>query len=186
MRVVVVIPPEPVVSLDEAKDRLRVLTSDDDALIEALIEAATAHIDGPRGWLGRALGLQTLEARLDGFGGGELALSNPPVVEVMSVKYLAAGTGIETTVAAGQYEVMGDRLAPVFGAAWPTPRWQREAVRVQYRAGYEIVPAPIRTAILLMVGDLYAFRETLVTGTIATVVPMSTTVDALLGPFRIY
>ena len=56
MRVFVVTPPEPVVSIDEAKDHLRVDGDGEDALIEGLVAAATGHIDGPNGWLGRAIG----------------------------------------------------------------------------------------------------------------------------------
>ncbi len=62
---------------------------------------------------------------------------------------------------------------------------RREAVRVRYRAGYESLPDAISVAILLMVADLYRNRMTTQPGT-QSVVPMSTTVEALLGPFRVY
>ena len=43
-----------------------------------------------------------------------------------------------------------------------------------------------RYATLLMVGDLYAYRETAVTGVSTAPVQMSTTVEALLAPYRIW
>lgn len=43
------------------------------------------------------------------------------------------------------------------------------------------VPAPVKAAILLLLGDLYATREGAVTGTIRT---ENTTVDRLLSPYR--
>ena len=55
---------------------------------------------------------------------------------------------------------------------------------VTFKAGYASVPAPLVSAILLMVGDLYANRETAVTGTVAFALPMSTTVQALIAPYR--
>lgn len=185
MRVIVVTPPAvPVVSLDQAKDHLRVRHDDEDALITAYIAAATAHIDGPGGWLGRALGDHVLEARFDTFeciG----ALPYPPVIEVESVKYID-GDGVETTVAPSVYEVRGTVIGTTWGQSWPSPRSEPEAVRIRYRAGYQILPSPILAAILLMVGDLYRNRgEALINQTTAQVA-MSTTVQNLLAPFRVY
>lgn len=184
MRVVVVTPPEPVVTLSEAKAHLRVRHSDEDALIEAYISAATAHIDGPDGWLGRALGDQVLEAYADFFRDC-MRLPFGPVIEVVSVKYLA-GTGDEVTVLPTEYELRGWLLGAAFGKRWPSVLSHPEAVRIQYRAGYADLPPPIRAAILLMVGDLYLNRETASIGAAASQIPMSTTVTNLLSPYRVF
>lgn len=186
MRVVVVTPPDPadVVSLEEAKLHLHVTHNDEDALIPIYIAAALGHIDGPGGWLGRCIGLQTLEARLDGFC-STIRLPYPEVIGIDSVTYLDTA-GAEQTVPDTDYETFGSNIAPVFGKAWPAARAAREAVRIQYEAGYETVPDAIRAAILLMVGDMHANRATVVTGAIAAAVPMSTTVENLLAPYRIY
>lgn len=184
MRVVVATPPAPVISTAEAKAHLRVDGSDDDALIDSYIASATAHIDGPAGWLDCAIGVQTLEARLDRLD-GDIVLPFPPVVDIVSVSYLTAG-GATAVLAPTGYELFGNQLSTAWNASWPATASRREAVRVQYRAGYDVVPYAIRAAILLMVGDLYANRETAVTGISAASVPMSTTVAALLGPFRVF
>lgn len=184
MRVVVVTPPEPVVTLSEAKAHLRVRHSDEDALIEAYIFAATAHIDGPDGWLGRALGDQVLEAYSDVFRDC-MRLPFGPVIEIVSVKYLA-GTGDEVTVLPTEYELRGWLLGSAFGKRWPSVLSHPEAVRIQYRAGYVDLPPPIRAAILLMVGDLYLNRETASIGAAASQIPMSTTVTNLLSPYRVF
>ncbi|WP_420141759.1 head-tail connector protein [Sphingomonas sp.] len=186
MRVVVVDPPVPVVTWDDADKHLRLFGDDGERdYIEALIAAATAHIDGPGGWLGRAIGVQTLDAYLDNFDCGSIRLPYPPLIEVLEVEYIDAN-GVATLVPGTDYSLAGVSLAPGYGLSWPTPRWQREAFRVRYRAGYTEVPAPIKAAILLMVGDLYQNRETSVPTANATAVPMSTTVDALLIPYRVY
>ena len=58
-----------------------------------------------------------------------------------------------------------------------------------YRAGYEdaegnpAVPPQLISAIKLMVGDLYRYPETVAQGAVSAV-PMSTTVDRLISPFR--
>ena len=48
------------------------------------------------------------------------------------------------------------------------------------------VPAPIKQAILLMVGDMWHARATVATGAAMQAVPMSTTVQNLLSPFQVY
>lgn len=60
-------PAEPPVSLEEAKAHLRVDFGDDDLYVAGLIEAATAHLDGWSGILGRALVTQTWRQDLCGF-----------------------------------------------------------------------------------------------------------------------
>jgi hypothetical protein len=56
---------------------------------------------------------------------------------------------------------------------------------VRYRAGYDPVPAAIISAVLLMVGDLYANRETASEG-LKSEIQMSATVQNLLAPYRVY
>ena len=185
MRVTVITPPSPVITLDEAKVHLRARRDTEDDLIEMYVAAATSHIDGPDGWLGRAIGVQTLEVRLNSFACTDIRLPYPEVISVSSVKYLDSA-GDEQTMAPEAYEQFGSIIAPAHGTGWPTARYSREAVRIRYQAGYEDVPEAIRAAILLMTGDLYKQRETFVTGTISSAIPMSTSVENLLAPFRVY
>ena len=79
--------PAPVAPVDlaRAKAHLNVFHDDDDAVISALIDAATAHLDGPDGWLGRALEEQVWKLAADGFPDGALALPVVPVVSVDSI-----------------------------------------------------------------------------------------------------
>lgn len=169
MSVFVVTPPaELPVTLEEVRRHLRIDAGADDPLISGLVMAATAWLDGPGGWLGRALVAQTLELRQDGFGWCDSAafLPFPPAIEIVSITYDDAA-GIEQTVPTGDYRLLGGndglfRVAPAHGKAWPTTRGASEAVRIRYRAGYgaaTAVPAPIRQAILLLVGHWYANRE---------------------------
>lgn len=188
MRVFVITPPDPL-DLDEVKAHLRVEGDDEDRLIQAYVAAATAHIDGPDGWLGRAIGIQILEARCDILTCGDcIRLPFSPVIELVSVSFLDA-TGVEQMADLDEFELMGrDLVASGDGWAWQGGSTRREAIRIRYRAGYETVPAPIKAAVLLMVGDLYNNRETAVAGSSASAVavPMSTTVTNLLAPFRVF
>lgn len=190
--VVVIDPPAGApVSLAEAKTHLRVDYTEDDTLIQSLIDAATARLDGPQGGLGRSLITQTLELRSWCFGVGSIELPYPPVIAVSSIKYDDTD-GAEQTVDTSIYRTVGigtyrPRVLLAYNKSWPTARWDAEAVRIKYTAGYGAagsdVPAPIRQAVLLHVGTLYAQRETFVIG--QTVAPLPAA-EALLAPFRIY
>lgn len=176
----VVSPPVPVVTLAEAKAHLRVDAPDDDAVITAYIAAATGAIDGPDGWLGRALGLQTLALiapAFPGFGAcdwsactpawamchpDEIRLPCPPIRSVTAVSYLDAATGARIVVDPATYALMDRTLFPLAGASWPSAAFRPDAVRIEFVAGYATaadLPAPIRAAILLTVGALYANRS---------------------------
>jgi uncharacterized phiE125 gp8 family phage protein len=191
MPVVVITPPQfALASLEEAKAHLRVEHDDDNDYIEALVETATNMIDGPDGWLGRALITQTLEWRGDEFGSCDIRLPYPPIAAIVSVKY-DDSDGVEQTVSSADYRLVGQsslpRLALTYGSTWPAARWQNEAVRVRYTAGYgdasDDVPAPIRHAVLLMVSELYENREP-TTDKPRTEVPFA--VAALLSTYRVF
>ncbi|WP_026784196.1 head-tail connector protein [Pleomorphomonas koreensis] len=193
MAVAIIEKPLPLITWEEAKQHLRIDSDDEQTSVEGMIAAATQHVDGPEGWLGRSLMAQTLELRLDcwpyRYG---IALPYPPVIEIEGLAYDDAN-GLPQEMAPEDYRLTGAgacwRLWPAFGKGWPAIRADHEVVRVRYRAGYpsaEDVPAPIRAAILLMVGDLYANRETASMGAAASEIPMSTTVEALLTPYRVW
>lgn len=171
MRVVAIEPPEPIVTWDEAKVHLRLDDDEEKTFVESLIAAAQGNIDGPNGWLGRSIGVQTLELRSTGLCSPIVTLPFPPVLSIVSASVDGQAVDI------GGYEA-GD---PDF--EFPEPLSDADDIRIQYRAGYETVPAPIKAAVLLMVGDLYRFRETVESGQLAAV-PMSTTVNSLLAPYR--
>lgn len=189
MRVVVITPPKPLVTLEEAKRHLRADGDDDDTLIQGYIAAASGHIDGPTGRLSRSIGRQTLEARFDCTAAGPAALKlpYPPHVEIVSVSWLDGNRqAVEGNPA--DYEMIGDTVYPIVSAPWAGMLARREALSVRYEAGYDVIPQPIKAAVLLMVGDLYANRETAIAGNSAAAVaiPMTTTVEALLSPFRVW
>lgn len=195
-RVTRITQPEIIVSLDEAKRHLRVEHGEDDAYIDGLIAVAQGHIDGPDCWLGRSIGVQVLELRgpsFQGFTGGGIVLPYGPVLDLQSVVYRAAD-GASVTLDASAYRLDDDALLPADDRMWPVTQLRSDAVRVRYRAGYPkagepaktTVPAPIRHAILLMVGDLYANRESGSVGPVYATAKMPTTVENLLMPFRVW
>ncbi|MGO4263911.1 head-tail connector protein, partial [Lysobacter sp. TAB13] len=117
-RVVVITAPGSIISLEEAKQHLRVDHDIDDALITGLVAAAQQHIDGPEGWLGRAIGRQTLELRQCGFPQSVIALPFPPHHEIAEVTY-DDSLGAAQTLPPASYKLYGRELMPAPGMSWP-------------------------------------------------------------------
>ena len=162
----IAVAPKPVISLADAKLYLRVDHDDDDALISDLIASAVEAVDGPTGWLGRALGQQTLELRASHFPGcgfdplcgfdphwhvdarhrfhpHEMRLPCPPVQSIVSIGYVDP-TGAAVTLDPTTYALFPERdcryVLPAYGTPWPIARRQPGAVVVRYVAGYGIAP----------------------------------------------
>lgn len=179
------------VTLAEAKAHLRVDHGEDDALIEGAIAAATGHLDGYAGILGRALIKQRWrEYAVFWPASRSIALALAPVTAIISV-VARDGDGVETTLDPGAYRLLSGASRPTvlidLDTALPALDCAPDAVTITYDAGYgetpADVPAGLRSAILLMVGDLWRFTESAGVGAVSAV-PMSTTVDRLLSPFR--
>lgn len=180
-------PTDDVVSLVETKAQLRVTSTDDNDMIEALIMAAVNQIDpAGGGWLGRALRPQTWDWRGSSFPYGyegcgydrnfhrnyAAELPYPPLIAVDSVKY-DDGDGVEQTLVEGVgFRVFGvgglgrGRIEPVYNGSWPTSvRGDSESVRVRFTSGYENgtdgddLPAPIKQAVIIMVKQLYEMSK---------------------------
>lgn len=181
-------PASQLLTLEDVKLHCRVETSEDDTLLQGLIGAATAHLDGWGGILGRCLLTQTWEQRFDQFPvNGKIMLPLLPVQSVV-VTYLDQ-TDAEATLPAGVYHVTA-RGAGAFveldeAETWPTTADRPDAVRVRMVCGYgtaEAVPHAIRQAARMLVGHWYENREAVVIGTTTATVPLA--VSHLLAPYR--
>lgn len=130
-----------------------------DATITALIAAVQAGIDGPTGWLGRALGAQTLELTRAVFH-RSIRLPYRPVSEIVSVKY-RDGDGAEQTVDPASYRANADTLIFATSFALPGTICAPDAVKITYKAGYATadVPANAKQAVIIGVQHLKALSS---------------------------
>lgn len=183
--VLITAPTETPVTLAEAKAHCRVDFSTDDALITSLIEAATAHLDGHAGVLGRALITQTWAQKAGEFS-TRLRLPLAPIAEVASVTYFD-GSNVEQALATSVYDLFTDARGPYLalkpGQDWPGVYDRPDAVTVTFICGEprSSVPAAIKAAILMLVAHWYANREAV---TASTQQDLPYAVDALLRPYR--
>lgn len=186
--VLIAAPAEKPVSRTEAKAHCRVDFDEDDALIDLLIAAATGHLDGWTGILGRALVTQSWRQDFECFlPQDRMRLGLWPVASITSITYFDEADTVQT-LAPSAYRLMADdRGAFVFGtqiASMPRTARRPDAVSVTYVAGAAVaeVPPEFKSAILLLVGHWYANREAVNVGNITTELPMA--VNALLAPYR--
>lgn len=141
MSVRVLVPPTPVVAPTDIPGA----PSDVD-FVKSLIAAAQETIDGPTGWLGRALGEQILEYR------GERLPSRlpyPPLIEVLSVTIDGEAAELPSWLDNGDL-------------SWANRRCGRDVV-ITYKAGYDgdavadggtgELPDRVKVAVTLMVQD---------------------------------
>lgn len=185
-------PADTPISVADAKGNQRVGHSTEDAVFEALIEAAVSHLDGYSGILGRCMVTSSWEQDFEGWPADScLRLPLPDVAaETVEITYRDEDD-VEQTLPADQYEVLEDARGAciTFRKAFSAPALfddTRRPVTVAFNAGYgdpEDVPAALKQALKLIVGDLYENRENTVVGDVR-VTQMPIAADRLIAPYR--
>lgn len=177
------------VGLQETKDWTKIDSETDDATVEALIEAAIAHLDGADGILNRALLTQTWDYYRDRFPCWSLNIPLPPLQSVTGVYYVDEA-GAEQTLDPANYRVdtksEPGRIEPAYGLTWPVTRCVSNAVRIRFVAGWTApaaVPGNIRFAIMALVAYWESERIPVAFGGAAMTLPHH--VGALLAPHRV-
>lgn len=172
------------VALDEAKTHLRVTSSDEDALIAGLIQAAREWCEG---FTERAFITQSWRADYR-YWNDPIRIPRPPLISLTSVEYYDLSNTLQT-LSSSEYTVTGissigwGNIRPTISAVWPPVYPRDDAVQVSFQAGYgsaSAVPSSLKSAMLLVIGHLYENRETTTPLQIHKL-PMG--VEALLTPY---
>ncbi len=176
-------PEDEPVSLIDARNHLRVDYDDEDEYIMNLIRAARYTCEQ---MTQRVFITRTIDQKHECWA-RQLEVFPGPLQTVSSVKYYDVD-GAEQTVDSGLYfanpsaSTYGVRFTSAF--TYPALHADRPApITVQYVAGYTSnplhVPQHIRQAMLLLIGHWFVNRQSVVTGTIATELPLG--FETLLG-----
>lgn len=158
-------PAEMVVTLSVAKHHLRVLHTDDDAELAAMINAATTHLDGWSGILGRCLVTQGWRQDWSAFPGCRSIRLPFPDVQSVSIDYVDAAGAAQTLSAQSMHlvhDAIGSRVDLAEGFQFPATAIRPDAVRVSMTAGFGLasdVPEGLRVAILMHVASMYEHRS---------------------------
>jgi uncharacterized phiE125 gp8 family phage protein len=188
--VLVAAPATTPVTLQEVKQHLRLVAgaeiyTTEDGILTIYLDAATAHLDGYSGILGRCLVTQTWRQDFDGFA---KCLRLPLLAAtIVSIKYRNSD-GTLATISSDDYALKSDEIGSYVrfddGYSFPSDLAQSQAVLIEFTAGYgaaSAVPASIKQAILLLVGHWYINRETVTAGGVQD---LPHAVNALVAPYR--
>jgi uncharacterized phiE125 gp8 family phage protein len=173
--------------LTEAKEHLRVFTSDDDFYIQSLIDAVVSAAENITR---RSLFTTTWDLVLDEFPYFEFLLPRAPAQSVTHIKYLD-GNGDQQTIDASDYQVdvisEPARVIPAPSLSWPVTESGRiNSVELRFVAGWAKrfdLPAGLRQAMFFHLSHLYDIREPVVVGTTVSAVPL--TLEAMYAPYRV-
>ena len=175
------------ITLAEAKAQMKVESSDDDTIIQRLIDAAVNFVDA-QGALGKAMITQTWGQWLSP-NPGTVYLLLGPVQSVSAVKYYDVDGTLQTATLA-DFNVFGtpNRISvfPKSGKAWPVTQTRDDAIKIEYIIGYgstsASVPETVRHALIMLVSNWYENRETELIGSISKTLPFG--FDDLIGTER--
>ncbi|RWP88353.1 MAG: hypothetical protein E5Y74_00515 [Mesorhizobium sp.] len=176
-------PEETPVSLDEVKLHCRVDFDDDDILLEALIGAATAHLEKVLD-----IAIVTQSWRQDFGSFSCLRLPKDPVQEDGLIVEYRDAENLQQTLAGSSYRLLVDSRGPYVaiepGQNWPAAYSRVDAVSVYFIAGTAVdeVPLSLKAAILLHVGHLYQNREAVTVDAVSNFLPLG--YEALIWPFK--
>lgn len=165
-------------------------THEDDDLIAIFTSAAREWCEDE---LGRIVAPTLVETALSAFPAAEITLESAPASNV-SITYYDEDSvlqivdpsiyALDTTGQVAVVRLLADQT-------WPTTDASNDNVRVQYIVGYSAagdspqdypLPARIKTAILLVLGHLYAHRQNTIEGNL-TEIPFGAC--ALLSPLKL-
>lgn len=169
-----------IITLAEAKAWLRVTRTNEDVLIQSLLDASIRWADGV---CKRIFAAQDYEFYTNCFS--NIELPNAPI-ETIALSYMAYGETNYTTMSATKYILNNTNIEPT--VEWidstyvlPTLATRHDAVKVVYSGGFtaETLPENVKTAVLLKLNTLYDSR-------IEENKRWATSAEYLLMPYRVY
>jgi uncharacterized phiE125 gp8 family phage protein len=171
-------------SLDEIKIHLRMDSDEQDSLLAHLLTTARMFVEQ---YTGLSLVKQTWKYVLDRFPTEKvfLTLPHPPLQSVTSFSYIDTKGETQYLIEGTDFVVdhfsQPARIAPLF--LWPETGRPFNAVTLEYISGWDEVPAPMKHAMLLLIGHWFEHRESVTNGMFQEL-PMS--IDSLLIPYRVW
>lgn len=175
---------EPPMSVAYAKKHIKSFSGAEDLLVANWIRGAASYFTEQTG---RPIINETRERWLDRFPcdtmyplgtitGRRIELPAPPLVSVVSVKYIDATGTLQDFVDTGSpasplYAVKAPQgayatrgwIEPIYGQTWPIAREESGAVRLQYTCGYgttqDDVPELILGLLCYLIGNFDQFRS---------------------------
>ncbi len=136
-----------------------------------------------------------LPFRYNNFNWREIPLPYPPYQSNLAITYLDSD-GTTQTLSPSVYRLVGgghglSKVSLRENQSWPGALYTEESGIIQWTAGYgstgDKVPAPLRYAILLMIGHLYENRQSVVVdASRVQAIELPQGVQSLIAPYRVF
>jgi len=172
---IIIEPTSEPVTLNEAKESIKVEDTDDDARILGMIVTARRFAEA---FCNIKIFTQVVERSYDRFPSSEIDLGVWPLQSIDSVKYddTASPVTEQTLVADTDYyadtTTIGGRVRTITG--WPSVAVKPNPVRIRMTAGYTTVPDYFKEGVLAYVAYLFDGES-----------EMATAAKSILSPYRI-
>lgn len=144
--------------LSDLKTNLRILTTDQDTLLQSLIYTA---IDDAQTMTGRQFARATYTAYLDAYpSSGEIEIDRGPVDAITTVKYYAPGAVTLTTLASTKYQLDNVELTARlrFLESFSVDKDKMNVIEIEFTAGWvdmASIPSSIKDAVILLASERY-------------------------------
>jgi len=154
-------------TLEEVQEHVRSDSDDEDALLKRITRASTTYVEK---YCGLSLLPRKIKLSMTRFpASGEVKMPVRPVQNIESISYISPASNERATVDPADYRLINSRLfaevVPHYSKTWPATRHDKLGIEVVANVGFNnplAIPEEyedLRSAILLMVGDLYENRE---------------------------
>lgn len=179
------------ITLDEAKEHLRVTDNNSDSYIQGLIAMVTEYVEGVSG---RTLITTQYQWKLDGFPCQQfLYVPKPPLQSVNAITYIDTDESTQTwgsTYYTADTVSQPARISPAYQESWPITLNVPNAVTLTFTAGYGshlgAVPEPLKHALKFLVAHYWAYRQETVAGAaLITSVNLPKNSDWLLASYQV-
>ncbi len=160
------------ISLEEAKDFLRILENDDDTTITSMIKSSRGYAEN---YTNRQFEIATYELYTDTFC-QDMKLPKNPIKTLTSVEYMDENGDYQILPSSDYYLYGEDDIYKVHFDNTVSHKTRKNAIKFTFDSGYDVVPEGIKAYIQILISTLYENRELYVVG-----VP----VDKLANPMAI-
>ena len=148
------------IPLEDVKAHIVLEHAADDVLLQGYIDAAVTAVESKTGRIVK----QRAETRYFDQFNASIEVVNP-LVSVEAIRYVDPD-GVEQTVPPTVYTVVTGLYGSIelaYGQQWPATRQQKQAVAIDFTAGWlePELPKDVRLALLVLIATFYENRESL-------------------------
>lgn len=166
------------VSVDSAKEFLRVLDTDEEIIIESLIKATQNFAQN---YTNTQITRTSFELYTDALYDGFKMVKNP-IASIESISYMDENGVYQPFT--DFYTFCKNGMTLLHVENMPTTKIHEEAIKIVFNAGYLEVPSDLQQWIKVKLATLYEFRENFVLGVSVSEIPHSF-VDCMLDAYKI-